>query len=178
MYGRAKHIHSIYRKMQRKQVPLEEIYDAIAVRILVDDKDACYEVLGLVHALWEQVVIEFDDYINNPKPNGYQSLHTAVKTNDNRVFEVQIRTYDMHNLAEMGVAAHWKYKEGVKNDLDSHERKIEWLREVLAWHRDMASTQGVSEIIETEFFADEASHKQSNFDWYMNIFYCIHAVYL
>ncbi len=154
VYGRAKHIHSIYRKMNRKNIPLEEIYDATAVRILVDTETQCYEILSLVHALWKQVVIEFDDYISNPKPNGYQSLHTAVENRDGRVFEVQIRTFEMHDLAEMGVAAHWKYKEGDTSKKESHERKIEWLREVLAWHHEMAVNQGVSEVIETEFLED------------------------
>ncbi|WP_133127365.1 GTP diphosphokinase [Legionella nagasakiensis] len=154
VYGRSKHIHSIYRKMQRKNVPLDEIYDATAVRILVDTREQCYEVLGLVHSLWQQVIAEFDDYIVNPKPNGYQSLHTAVKGSEGRVFEVQIRTFEMHDLAEMGVAAHWKYKEGGVQKKESHERKIEWLREVLAWHREMASNQGVSEAIEREFLED------------------------
>lgn len=154
VYGRSKHIHSIYRKMQRKNVSLDEIYDATAVRILVETKDQCYEVLGLVHALWRQVIIEFDDYIVNPKPNGYQSLHTAVEGPEGRVFEVQIRTFEMHDLAEMGVAAHWKYKEGAGAQKESHERKIEWLREVLAWHHEMATNQGVSESIESEFLDD------------------------
>lgn len=154
VYGRSKHIHSIYRKMQRKNVPLDEIYDATAVRILVDTKEQCYEILGLVHSIWPQVIAEFDDYIVNTKPNGYQSLHTAVTGPEGRVFEVQIRTFKMHEQAEMGVAAHWKYKEGGKLRKQSHERKIEWLREVLAWHREMAKSTGVSDIIETEFLED------------------------
>ena len=154
VYGRSKHIHSIYRKMQRKNVSLDEIYDATAVRILVETKEQCYEVLGLVHSMWPQVTAEFDDYIVNTKPNGYQSLHTAVTGPEARVFEVQIRTFQMHDQAEMGVAAHWKYKEGGKLRKESHERKIEWLREVLAWHRDMAKTTGVSDVIETEFLED------------------------
>ncbi len=154
VYGRSKHIHSIYRKMMRKNVSLDEIYDATAVRILVDKKEQCYEVLGIVHALWKQVTAEFDDYIVHPKENGYQSLHTAVEGPEGRVFEVQIRTFDMHEQAEMGVAAHWKYKEGGGQHKESHERKIEWLREVLAWHREMATTKGVAESIETEFLED------------------------
>ncbi len=154
VYGRSKHIHSIYRKMTRKNVLLDEIYDATAVRILTESEGQCYEVLGLVHTLWKQVPAEFDDYIVNPKPNGYQSLHTAVGGPEGRVFEVQIRTYKMHEQAEMGVAAHWKYKEGTVTSKESHERKIEWLREVLAWHREMAANQGVSEVIETEFLED------------------------
>lgn len=154
VYGRSKHIHSIYRKMKRKNVSLDEIYDATAVRILVDTEELCYEVLGLVHTLWEQVISEFDDYIANSKSNGYQSLHTAVKSPEGRVFEVQIRTFQMHEQAEMGVAAHWKYKEGGAKHKASHERKIEWLREVMAWHREMATHKGVSATIETRFLED------------------------
>lgn len=154
VYGRSKHIHSIYKKMTRKNVALAEIYDATAVRILVETKEECYEVLGLVHSLWRQVSAEFDDYIVNPKPNGYQSLHTAVTGPEERVFEVQIRTFQMHEQAEMGVAAHWKYKEGSTQRKESHERKIEWLREVLSWHREMATKKGVSESIESEFLED------------------------
>ncbi len=154
VYGRAKHIHSIYRKMKRKNVSLDEIYDAIAVRVLLETKEQCYEVLSMVHSLWKQVPAEFDDYINNPKLNGYQSLHTAVEGPEGRVFEVQIRTFQMHDLAEMGVAAHWKYKEGGPVAKESHERKIQWLRDVLAWHREMATSRGVSAEVEAEFLED------------------------
>lgn len=154
VYGRSKHIHSIAKKMHRKNVALDEIYDATAVRILVDTEAQCYEVLGMVHTLWRQIPAEFDDYIFNPKPNGYQSLHTAVEGPEGRVFEVQIRTFHMHDLAEMGVAAHWKYKEGGVQQKESHERKIEWLRDVLAWHQEMATNKGVSDNIATEFLED------------------------
>lgn len=154
VYGRSKHIHSIYKKMTRKNVSLDEIYDATAVRVLVDTQPQCYEVLGMVHTLWKQIPAEFDDYITNPKANGYQSLHTAVKGSEGRVFEVQIRTFHMHDLAEMGVAAHWKYKEGGARQKESHERKIEWLRDVLAWHREMANNKGVPESSTTEFLED------------------------
>jgi GTP pyrophosphokinase len=154
VYGRAKHIHSIYRKMIRKNVSLDEIHDATAVRVLVETTEQCYDVLGMVHSLWQQIPIEFDDYINNPKPNGYQSLHTAVEGPEGRIFEVQIRTFKMHDLAEMGVAAHWKYKEGIGQRKESHERKIEWLREVLAWHREMASFNGAPNSIDAKFLED------------------------
>lgn len=154
VYGRSKHIHSIYRKMKRKNVSLDEIYDATAVRILVDTNELCYEVLDLVHGLWRPVPTEFDDYIANTKSNGYQSLHSAVEGPEERVFEVQIRTFQMHEQAEMGVAAHWKYKEGVAKHKASHERKIEWLREVLAWHREMATTKDSSTAIESSFLED------------------------
>ncbi len=123
VYGRSKHIHSIYKKMKRKNVSLDEIYDATAVRILVDTEAQCYEVLGMVHTLWKQIPAEFDDYIINPKSNGYQSLHTAVEGPEGRVFEVQIRTFHMHDLAEMGVAAHWKYKEGAVSQKESMSAK-------------------------------------------------------
>lgn len=139
VYGRSKHIHSIYRKMMRKNVPLAQIYDVTAVRILVETEAQCYEVLDCVHHLWPRVEPEYDDYIVKPKPNGYQSLHTAVHGPQNKIFEVQIRTFHMHDLAEIGVAAHWKYKEGVGKVKASHERKIEWLRQVLAWHQDVAA---------------------------------------
>ena len=151
VYGRSKHIHSIHRKMTRKNVSLDEIYDATAMRILVDTKEQCYDVLSLVHNLWKQVPTEFDDYITNTKPNGYQSLHTAVEGPEGRLFEVQIRTFQMHEQAEMGVAAHWKYKEGTSHQKAGHERKIEWLREVLAWHRDMARSKGTTSAIEAGF---------------------------
>lgn len=154
VYGRSKHIHSIYKKMTRKHVLLDEIYDATAVRVLVENTAECYEVLSLVHSLWKQIPAEFDDYIMLPKANGYQSLHTAVQGPEDRVFEVQIRTFAMHELAEMGVAAHWKYKEGGVAQKESHERKIAWLRDVLAWHREMAVSSGISEAIETEFLED------------------------
>ena len=149
VYGRSKH-----KKMQRKNVSLEEIYDATAVRVLVETEAQCYEVLGMVHTLWKQIPAEFDDYIFNPKANGYQSLHTAVEGPEGRVFEVQIRTFHMHDLAEMGVAAHWKYKEGAAQQKESHERKIEWLRDVLSWHQEMATNKGVAENIATEFLED------------------------
>lgn len=151
VYGRSKHIHSIYRKMARKNVPLNEIYDATAVRVLVETMEQCYEVLSFVHTRWRPIENEFDDYIANPKPNGYQSLHTAVEGPEGRIFEVQIRTFQMHDQAEMGVAAHWKYKEGASYGRKAHERKIEWLREVLAWHREMASHKGITSAIEMEF---------------------------
>lgn len=154
VYGRSKHIHSIHRKMERKNVALDEIYDATAVRILVETQAQCYDVLGLIHSLWHPVIKEFDDYIVNPKANGYQSLHTAVRGPESRVFEVQIRTFQMHEQAEMGVAAHWKYKEGGLQYKASHERKIEWLREVLAWHHDVALNKGEFAAIETEFLED------------------------
>lgn len=146
VYGRSKHIHSIYRKMMLKGLPLSQIFDVTAVRILVETEAQCYEVLARVHSLWPRVADEYDDYIMRPKPNGYQSLHTAVHGPENRIFEVQIRTYKMHDLAEIGVAAHWKYKEGSGKFKAGHERKIEWLRQVLAWHHDVSAAQGGTQM--------------------------------
>lgn len=125
-YGRAKHLYSLYRKMQRKNLSLQEIYDAIAIRILVDSVEACYQVLSLVHANWSAILAEFDDYIANPKPNGYQSLHTAIMHEQSPI-EIQIRTESMHTAAEMGVAAHWLYKEGAQVDV---KNKAKWLAQL------------------------------------------------
>lgn len=154
VYGRSKHIHSIFRKMSRKNVPLSEIYDATAVRVLVQHPEECYTVLGIVHNLWQQILAEYDDYISNPKANGYKSLHTAVIGPEEKHFEVQIRTYQMHEEAELGVAAHWKYKEGVPHQKESYERKIDWLREVMSWHKEVSQTEGVPDDVETEFLDD------------------------
>ncbi len=128
--GRPKHIYSIWRKMQRKGLDFEQIYDVRAVRVLVDTLEQCYLTLGTVHNRWKPIPSEFDDYIANPKINGYQSLHTAVLGPDQKIFEVQIRTFQMHHQAELGVAAHWRYKEESQpnNDLD---QKVAWLRQLL-----------------------------------------------
>ena len=128
--GRPKHIYSIWKKMQRKDVEFEHLYDIRAVRILVADVQSCYAALGVVHALWPPIPSEFDDYIARPKGNEYRSLHTAVMGPEARTLEVQIRTQEMHRHAELGVAAHWKYKEGSKGDA-AFERKVAWMREIL-----------------------------------------------
>ena len=137
--GRAKHLYSIYKKMQRKAVPFEEVYDTHAVRIIVDTVDECYKALGIVHDHWRPITEEFDDYISTPKPNGYQSIHTAVVDQDNKYLEIQIRTHQMHQENELGVAAHWIYKEGGSSKENhketGHEAKVAWLRELLDWHK-------------------------------------------
>ena len=140
--GRAKHIYSIWKKMQRKGVSFEEIYDARAVRILVTKISDCYSVLGIVHGLWKHIPKEFDDYIATPKKNGYQSIHTAVIGPEQKALEVQIRTYEMHQESEHGVAAHWRYKEGgAQSSGDAvAEKKIAWLRELLEWQEGVASS--------------------------------------
>lgn len=128
--GRPKHIYSIWKKMQRKGAPIGELYDLRALRVMVDDVAACYAALGVVHALWQPIPSEFDDYIARPKPNGYRSLHTAVVGPEGKALEVQIRTHDMHAQAELGVAAHWRYKEGGGAD-SAMDRRIAWMRQLL-----------------------------------------------
>lgn len=149
IYGRAKHIYSIWRKMRRKKIGFSEVYDIRAVRILVDTERECYTVLGMVHALWRNLPREFDDYIANPKENGYRSLHTAVKGPDNQVLEVQIRTRGMHDEAEYGVCAHWRYKDTDKDDVGSYEKKIEWLRQVLEWHDEIGGNPWEDNLAKT-----------------------------
>ncbi len=136
IYGRVKHIYSIWRKMKRKQIPFEQIFDIRAVRIMVDSLADCYAALGVVHSFWAPIPNEFDDYIANPKENGYQSLHTAVLGPEGKIVEVQIRTGDMHQDAELGVAAHWRYKEGGGSHHQAFERQIAWLRQILEWKDD------------------------------------------
>lgn len=150
--GRVKHIYSIWRKMQRKGLPFEEIFDVRALRVLVDSVPDCYSALGVVHALWKPVQEEFDDYVANPKGNGYQSLHTAVIGPRGRTIEVQIRTRAMHENAELGVAAHWRYKEGATGREDSFEHKIAWLRQLLEV-RDEEDTD-LLDRFHTEAFED------------------------
>jgi len=138
VYGRAKHIYSIWRKMSRKNLDFSQIYDIRAVRILVPELKDCYAALGIVHTLWRHIPNEFDDYIANPKENGYRSLHTAVIGPEGKVLEVQIRTHNMHEDAELGVCAHWLYKGTDLNAKDQgYEQKIAWLRQVLEWHEEL-----------------------------------------
>jgi GTP pyrophosphokinase len=144
--GRAKHIYSIWKKMQRKQVSFEEIYDVRAVRVLVPKVQDCYSVLGVVHGLWRHIPKEFDDYIATPKENGYRSLHTAVIGPEGKTLEIQIRTFQMHQESELGVAAHWKYKEGKEAPTDGYEAKIAWLRQLLDWQDEVASSDLVEEF--------------------------------
>lgn len=138
--GRAKHIYSIWRKMQRKEISFSKIYDIRAVRVLVPTVADCYTLLGIVHSKWRNIPDEFDDYIAAPKENGYRSLHTAVVGPHNRIVEIQIRTYEMHEEAEFGICAHWQYKgSDSASATQSYESKIAWLREVLEWHDEIGS---------------------------------------
>jgi GTP pyrophosphokinase len=139
--GRSKHIYSIWRKMQRKRIDFFQVYDVRAVRVLVPTIADCYATLGLVHGLWQHIPKEFDDYIATPKENGYRSLHTAVLGPESKILEVQIRTFDMHDEAELGVCAHWMYKEGAKNQgVSAYDHKIAWLRQVLEWQDELGDT--------------------------------------
>jgi GTP pyrophosphokinase len=141
VYGRPKHIYSIWNKMRKKGIDFSEVYDVRALRVIVDDVKDCYTVLGMVHNIWVPISKEFDDYISNPKGNHYRSLHTAVRCSDGRSLEVQIRTWEMHNHAELGIAAHWRYKEGSKHDADDgYDDKIAWLRQLLTWKEDVSDS--------------------------------------
>ncbi|MGZ8209375.1 MAG: RelA/SpoT family protein [Burkholderiales bacterium] len=151
--GRPKHLYSIYKKMQRKGVGFEALHDVRAVRVLVNDVKDCYAVLGIVHSLWSPIPKEFDDYIAKPKSNEYRSLHTAVIGPEGKAVEVQIRTFDMHQHSEFGVAAHWRYKEGVRHDR-SFDDKIAWLRQVLEWKEEVRDASELAEQFKTELFAD------------------------
>ncbi|MEK7809555.1 MAG: RelA/SpoT family protein, partial [Chloroflexota bacterium] len=151
--GRPKHIYSIYRKMQRKQDPFERIYDVRAVRVIVKDVAACYVTLGLIHSLWKSQPREFDDYISLPKENNYQSLHTAVIYDDGKPLEVQIRTPEMHENSEYGVAAHWRYKEGGKQDV-ALDQRISHIRQMMEWRQDVTEGRAFVEALKSDVFED------------------------
>ncbi len=151
--ARPKHLYSIYRKMQKKQLEFNAVFDTRAVRVLVDDIPACYAALGVVHGLWPYLAGEFDDYITRPKNNLYQSLHTAVIGPDGKVVEVQIRTHAMHQHAEYGVAAHWRYKEGGHTDTALTDR-IAWVRRLMEWNETDAMGEDVLARFTGEVFAD------------------------
>uniref|UniRef100_UPI002FDD014F RelA/SpoT family protein n=1 Tax=Pelomicrobium sp. TaxID=2815319 RepID=UPI002FDD014F len=151
--GRPKHIYSIVKKMRRKRVPFEEIYDARAVRILVKEVKDCYSALGVVHNLWTPIPKEFDDYIAKPKGNHYRSLHTAVIGPEGKALEVQIRTFEMHQHSELGVAAHWRYKEGGRKD-PRYDDKIAWVRQLLEWKDELADSAELAEQFKTALFQD------------------------
>ncbi len=151
--GRPKHINSIYRKMQRKRLDFDQIFDMRAVRILVDEEKDCYAALGIVHGLWRHIPKEFDDYIANPKENLYRSLHTAVVGPEGRNLEIQIRTEEMHRHAELGVAAHWRYKEGSSADT-GYEEKIAWLRQLLEWKDEERSANDFVDRFKSEAFQE------------------------
>ncbi|MDO4626128.1 MAG: GTP diphosphokinase [Pasteurellaceae bacterium] len=154
IYGRPKHIYSIWRKMEKKHLEFSGLYDIRAVRIIVPKLEDCYTALGIVHTHFKHLVKEFDDYVANPKPNGYQSIHTIVLGDGDKPIEVQIRTEQMHNDAELGVAAHWKYKEGTTGTMSAYEEKISWLRKLLAWQSDMADSGEIIDEMRSQVFDD------------------------
>ena len=154
LQGRPKHIYSIWKKMERKGAQFGEIYDVYAIRILVDEVRDCYAALGIVHSLWRPIPGQFDDYIAVPKNNLYQSLHTAVIALDGKPLEIQIRTQAMHQVSEVGIAAHWRYKEGTKSDRE-YDAKLAWLRQLLDWQRDVSDATEFVEGIKLDIFQDQ-----------------------
>ena len=152
--GRPKHLFSIWKKMQRKSAAFGEIYDVYAIRLLVDEVRDCYAALGVVHSLWKPIPGQFDDYIAVPKPNGYQSLHTAVIALDGKALEIQIRTHAMHSVSEVGIAAHWRYKEGSKAERD-YDAKLAWLRQLMDWQREVTDATEFVEGIKLDIFQDQ-----------------------
>lgn len=152
--GRPKNFYSIYKKMNGKNKSFENIYDLIAVRILVDTVKDCYAVLGIVHSMWKPLPGRFKDYIAMPKPNMYQSLHTTVISDTGEIFEIQIRTYEMHEVAEYGIAAHWKYKGGKAQGKDV-DNKLDWLRQLLEWQKDLKDPKEFIDTLKIDFFDDE-----------------------
>ena len=152
--SRPKHIYSIYNKMQRKQLPFDQIYDVRAVRVIVHTVPQCYLVLGVVHNLWRPIAGEFDDYIAAPKDNFYQSLHTAVLDKQGKTLEIQIRTWDMHEHAEYGIAAHWRYKEGGNNRDEDFERRVNYLRRLMEFGPEVEDAEDFVDTMKSEFFQD------------------------
>jgi len=152
--GRSKHLYSIYRKMEKRKVDFEEIYDLTALRILVDDIKSCYEVLGLIHSSWRPIPGRFKDYIAMPKGNMYQSLHTTVIGPHGDRMEVQIRTHEMHRVAEAGIAAHWKYKEGKGYD-EKEVKRFAWLRQLLEWQQELQDSREFMDSVKVELFPEE-----------------------
>lgn len=154
--GRPKHIYSIKRKMENRQKRLDQIYDLLAIRVIVDTEAQCYTVLGIIHHMFNIVDDRFKDYISRPKPNGYRSIHTTVMAKDGTPFEVQIRTHEMHAMAEMGIAAHWRYKEGTKSDASHEEEKnYEWVRALYESQKDMDSPDEFMEAFKMNLYTDE-----------------------
>jgi GTP pyrophosphokinase len=152
--GRPKHIYSIYKKMQKKQLDFEQLYDIRALRIIADRMQDCYAALGTVHAHFRHIPNEFDDYIATPKPNGYQSIHTVVVGPQGKSIEIQIRTNQMHQDAELGVAAHWKYKEGSAGKQAGADERVNWLRKILQWQEEMAESGNLVEEFRSQVFED------------------------
>ena len=154
VYGRPKHIYSIWKKMQKKNLRFDQLFDIRAVRVIVPKLEDCYTALSIIHTQYKHLPEHFDDYIAQPKPNGYQSIHTVVLGKGDKPIEVQIRTQKMHDDAELGVAAHWKYKEGATAGRSGYEEKIIWLRKLLAWQNDIADSGDVLDEMRSQVFDD------------------------
>ncbi len=154
VFGRPKHFYSIYKKMKTQNKTLDQIYDLTAVRVIVGTVDECYEVLGKIHKKWKPIPGRIKDYIATPKANMYQSLHTTVVTNFGQAFEIQIRTFEMHRIAEFGIAAHWKYKEKKSEDSAFTER-LSWIREVLDWEGGLKDSKDFMQSLKTELYSNE-----------------------
>ncbi len=154
VHGRAKNLASIERKIKVRKVPFEDIYDLFAIRVIVANERECYHTLGVLHSMWKPVADRFHDYIANPKPNGYSSLHTTVFGPEQRKIEVQIRTQKMHHIAENGIAAHWLYKEG-RQQMSKSDRQMIWLRDVLDWQKDMENPSEFLEYLKIDLFSED-----------------------
>ena len=157
IWGRPKHLYSVFQKMEKYSAmgrDFEDIYDLLALRVTVGSIPECYNAMGIIHNLWHPLHDAFDDYIANPKPNGYQALHTAVMALGTTRLEIQIRTREMHHVAEYGVAAHWRYKEGEKTDMKFEER-MAWLRQLIEWHRELSGAEEFLESVKTDIFIDQ-----------------------
>lgn len=156
VFGRPKHFYSIYKKMKNKGKTIDQIYDLTAVRVIVGDISQCYTVLGRIHEKWKPIPGRIKDYIATPKPNKYQSLHTTVMTRYGQPFEIQIRTEEMHRIAEFGIAAHWKYKEGrTEEEASNFESRLSWLREVMEWQGDLKDSKEFISALKTELYSHE-----------------------
>src|SRR5207245_65350 len=153
MSGRPKHAYSIWNKIEKTGKPFEDIYDLIAIRVSVESIKDCYGVLGVIHSLWKPVPGRFKDYIAMPKSNGYQSLHTTLVSHSGEPMEIQIRTHEMHETAEVGVAAHWHYKEGGKG---AHpDERLGWMRLLMEWQKDLVDAEQFVDHLKVDIFQDE-----------------------
>ena len=154
VFGRKKHLYSIYKKMRKQNKTIDEVYDLIAVRVLVNTVDECYEIFGKIHVIWKPVPGRIKDYIATPKPNMYRSLHTTVVTNFGKIFEIQIRTYEMNHAAEYGIAAHWKYKEN-KKEADDFDSRLSWIREVMEWQGGLKDSKEFLNTLKGDIYSSE-----------------------
>ena len=155
IYGREKHYYSIYKKMIYQNKQLDEIFDLTAIRIIVDSVKDCYAVLGAIHTKWTPIPGRFKDYIAMPKSNRYQSLHTTLLSKNGTPFEIQIRTWEMHRVAEYGIAAHWKYKEGITGDSGNEEVKLAWIRQTLEWQKEVRNSKEFMDILKVDLFSNQ-----------------------